>query len=163
TRGLVWIEDASNRDARFLRNRIRHEALPFLAQLCGADVVEPLCRSAGLKRGFVDGLARGGARGAGVRRGARGARAASLPWGGGAPPPPGAWAAGTRRGAAGGRAAAPRRRAAVPRPAGPRPPGAPARRGARLGSLAVERSGRWLRVGPAELPPLQPRSWPVPG
>jgi tRNA(Ile)-lysidine synthase len=31
-RGVVWREDASNRDPRFARNRIRHDLLPRLAQ-----------------------------------------------------------------------------------------------------------------------------------
>ena len=44
--GSRWVEDASNRDPRFLRNRIRHDVLPFLAELTGASVVEALCRSA---------------------------------------------------------------------------------------------------------------------
>jgi tRNA(Ile)-lysidine synthetase-like protein len=39
----------------------------------------------------------------------------------------------------------------------------PRRRSARLGRLAVERSGRRLRVGPAALSAVSPRSWPVPG
>src|SRR5262249_50230988 len=39
----------------------------------------------------------------------------------------------------------------------------PRRRAVRIGSLAVERSGRRLRVGPAELGALSTRAWPVPG
>jgi tRNA(Ile)-lysidine synthetase-like protein len=41
--------------------------------------------------------------------------------------------------------------------------GAPRRRAARLGRLAVERSGRRLRVGPVTLAAVGPRAWPVPG
>jgi tRNA(Ile)-lysidine synthetase-like protein len=37
------------------------------------------------------------------------------------------------------------------------------RRMVRLGGLAVERSGRWMRVGPAALPPLLPRRFVAPG
>ena len=40
---------------------------------------------------------------------------------------------------------------------------APRRRAARLGRLAVERSGRRLRVGPVALPALVARAWSVPG
>ena len=40
---------------------------------------------------------------------------------------------------------------------------APRRRAARLGRLAVERSGRRLRVGPVALSALAARVWPVPG
>jgi tRNA(Ile)-lysidine synthetase-like protein len=52
-RGLPWVEDASNRDARFLRNRIRHDLLPFMAERIGAPVVEALCRSAAAARALV--------------------------------------------------------------------------------------------------------------
>ena len=41
-------------------------------------------------------------------------------------------------------------------------PAIPATR-ARLGRLALERSGRWLRVGPRWLPALGEHAWPVPG
>src|SRR5687767_597607 len=41
---LPWIEDASNRDARFFRNRIRHQILPAIAGACEGDVVEALTR-----------------------------------------------------------------------------------------------------------------------
>ncbi|HYB71408.1 MAG TPA: tRNA lysidine(34) synthetase TilS, partial [Candidatus Bathyarchaeia archaeon] len=52
-RGLDWTEDPSNREPRFLRNRIRHDVLPFLAELTGTSVVEALCRSAALARRAV--------------------------------------------------------------------------------------------------------------
>ena len=39
-RGLSAAEDASNRDPRFLRARIRHDLLPFMAELTGGSVVE---------------------------------------------------------------------------------------------------------------------------
>ncbi|MGH7397553.1 MAG: tRNA lysidine(34) synthetase TilS, partial [Candidatus Rokuibacteriota bacterium] len=52
-RGLSWVEDPSNRDPRFLRNRIRHDLLPFMAELTGASVVEPLGRSAAAARAVV--------------------------------------------------------------------------------------------------------------
>ncbi|MGH7703357.1 MAG: tRNA lysidine(34) synthetase TilS, partial [Gemmatimonadales bacterium] len=56
----------------------------------------------------------------------------------------------TRRGAA---------QRAVRRLVGSGPP----RRGVRLGRLSIERSGRWLRVGPAALPALVAHRWEVPG
>jgi len=43
--GLTWREDSSNADGRFLRNRIRHELLPYL-ESCGQDIEERLCRTA---------------------------------------------------------------------------------------------------------------------
>ena len=52
-RGLAWVEDPSNRDPRFLRNRIRHDLLPFMAELTGASVVEALGRSAAAARAVV--------------------------------------------------------------------------------------------------------------
>jgi len=47
--GLPWIEDPTNRDPKFLRNRIRHEVLPLLASFQG-DVVPALVRTAALAR-----------------------------------------------------------------------------------------------------------------
>ena len=55
-RGLDWAEDASNRDPSIRRNRIRHEVLPYLAQVCGPAITESLCRSAALSRALVDDL-----------------------------------------------------------------------------------------------------------
>jgi tRNA(Ile)-lysidine synthase len=42
---LTWREDSTNREYRFLRNRVRHEVLPLLAQL-NPNIVDTLGRSA---------------------------------------------------------------------------------------------------------------------
>jgi tRNA(Ile)-lysidine synthase len=58
--GLPWIEDPSNRDVKFLRNRIRHELLPLLSASYRVDVVETLDRLARLCRdtvGAIEGVA----------------------------------------------------------------------------------------------------------
>jgi tRNA(Ile)-lysidine synthase len=55
--GLEWIEDPSNRDPRFTRNRIRHELMPELARL-NPDVVRALGRTARLARRTVEALER---------------------------------------------------------------------------------------------------------
>ncbi len=60
--GLTWVEDPSNRDPKFLRNRIRHDLLPFLAAAYNPQIAEALCRAAALVRGLVsevEGLAAG--------------------------------------------------------------------------------------------------------
>lgn len=44
--GLLPVEDPSNRDPRFLRNRVRHELLPLCQALAGRDVVPVLARQA---------------------------------------------------------------------------------------------------------------------
>jgi tRNA(Ile)-lysidine synthase len=46
--GLFPVEDPTNRDPAYLRNRIRHELLPMLCELAGRDVVPVLARQAGL-------------------------------------------------------------------------------------------------------------------
>ncbi len=43
---LKWREDASNLEAVAVRNRLRHEALPLLAEISGRDPVEALIRGA---------------------------------------------------------------------------------------------------------------------
>jgi len=40
------VQDPSNRDPRFLRNRVRSELVPFLSQLAGRDVVPVIARQA---------------------------------------------------------------------------------------------------------------------
>ncbi|HET7340988.1 MAG TPA: tRNA lysidine(34) synthetase TilS, partial [Methylomirabilota bacterium] len=54
--GVAWVEDPTNRDPKFLRNRIRHELLPLLAACCGPDVVPSLARVARLARETVHAL-----------------------------------------------------------------------------------------------------------
>lgn len=50
TMGLAVVHDPSNLDPRHLRNRVRHEVLPLLADLAGRDMVPLLCRQADLAR-----------------------------------------------------------------------------------------------------------------
>jgi len=47
-RGLAWREDATNADPAHLRNRVRHELLPYLASRFNPRVGEALAREAGL-------------------------------------------------------------------------------------------------------------------
>lgn len=51
--GLGWVEDPSNRDPKFLRNRIRHDLLPFLSGAYNPQIVEALCRAGALARDLV--------------------------------------------------------------------------------------------------------------
>jgi tRNA(Ile)-lysidine synthase len=51
--GVSWREDPTNRDPRFLRNRIRHELLPFLAAGFEPRIAEALCRAGALTRSLV--------------------------------------------------------------------------------------------------------------
>ncbi|MGA2804386.1 MAG: tRNA lysidine(34) synthetase TilS [Acidimicrobiales bacterium] len=46
--GLHPVEDPTNSDPAYLRNRIRHELIPVLCELAGRDVVPVLARQAGL-------------------------------------------------------------------------------------------------------------------
>jgi tRNA(Ile)-lysidine synthase len=46
TRGLRPVEDPSNGDPRFVRNRVRDELLPLMADIAGRDVVPLLVRTA---------------------------------------------------------------------------------------------------------------------
>jgi len=48
--GLEPVRDPSNHDARFLRNRVRHELLPLCSEIAGRDVVPILARQAELLR-----------------------------------------------------------------------------------------------------------------
>jgi tRNA(Ile)-lysidine synthase len=160
-RGLAWMEDASNRDPRFLRNRVRHDVLPFLERSVDPGIAAGLARSAGLVRALMDDLERAGARelprlgrqgGAGWVFGvadlralprevaAETLRAAAMSLG----------HSGAMRGA-GQRAL--RRLLAPDIPRGL----------VSAGGLAIEKSGRWLRVGRGRLADLEPREFAVPG
>jgi len=55
--GLVPVQDPSNTDPRFLRNRVRAELLPRCSELAGRDVVPVLARQADLLAGDADLLA----------------------------------------------------------------------------------------------------------
>ncbi len=46
--GLAVVDDPSNTDPRFTRNRVRHEVLPLLADVAGRDPVPLLARHAAL-------------------------------------------------------------------------------------------------------------------
>jgi tRNA(Ile)-lysidine synthase len=52
--GLEPVEDPSNADRRFRRNRVRHELLPLCAEVAGRDVVPVLARQALLLGGEAD-------------------------------------------------------------------------------------------------------------
>ena len=47
-RRLAWREDASNRDAAFLRNRVRHELIPFIEARFNPNLKRVLARTADL-------------------------------------------------------------------------------------------------------------------
>ena len=60
TLGVETVEDPSNDDPRFVRNRVRHELLPLLDDIAGRDVAPLLARTGDLVVGevaFLDELA----------------------------------------------------------------------------------------------------------
>ena len=160
-RGLAWAEDPSNRDPRFLRTRIRHDLLPFMAELTGASVVDALGRSAAAARAVVADLEER-ARADLARLATRDGAGWSLDVGALVERPLELAAEMLRQAAALLGETRPLR-GPTQRALRQLLAEAPRRRAARLGRLAVERSGRRLRVGPAALPTLVARAWPVPG
>jgi len=160
-RGLAWMEDASNRDPRFLRNRVRHDVLPFLERTVDPGIAAGLARSAGLVRALMDDL-----EGAGERELARLGRRGGAGWVFGIADLralPREIAAETLRAAAlslghsgamrGAGQRALRRLLAPDIPRGL----------VSAGGLVIEKSGRWLRVGRGRLADLEPREFVVPG
>jgi len=159
--GLPWVEDPTNQDPKFLRNRIRHELLPLLAEAYNPGIATALVRVASLARDAVGALDRVAAAelerlGAWEDRGvtlalgplralprqvaAEVLRQAAGRLGGRAPLR--AWA---HRGL--------RRVLATPAP----------RRPFRLGGVTLEVSGPRVRLALAPLPALEPREVSVPG
>lgn len=55
--GLEPIRDETNDDPRFVRNRVRHELLPLMAEISGRDPVPLLCRTADHTRALDDDVA----------------------------------------------------------------------------------------------------------
>ena len=55
---LSWVEDPTNRDPKFLRNRIRHELLPLLADSYSPEIASTLTRVSALARDTVAALDR---------------------------------------------------------------------------------------------------------
>ena len=158
--GIEWVEDATNRDPRFLRNRVRGDVLPFLAARLDPGIVARLGDGAARARALVAELERE-AQAALARLGVREADGIVLPAAALAAMPEelgaevlraaaAALGDGGSRRAAGERAL---RRALDPRRG----------RAGRIGRLVCERSGRWIRVGSAAGRELVERRWPVPG
>ena len=54
---LDVVDDPSNADPRFRRNRVRHEVLPLLDDVAGRDVAPLLARAAELQRRHIDAIA----------------------------------------------------------------------------------------------------------
>lgn len=160
-RGLSAAEDASNRDPRFLRARIRHDLLPFMAELTGGSVVEALARSAAAARAVVADL-EARARADLERLAARDPAGFVLDVGPLEAQPIELAAETIRQAAARLGETRPLRgpaQRALRRLLGE----APRRRAVRLGRLVVERSGRRLRVGPPDLLAVATRAWAAPG
>ena len=162
-RGLPWVEDATNRDPAFLRNRVRRDLVPFLAARWDADVVAALGRGAAVARALVDDLER--AAGAELDRLADGDAAAlviDVPAIRALPEDLAAEV--LRRAALRISPRGPALRAAAERAlrrvlAEPAP-----RRPVRLGRVRIERSGRRIRVGGPQAPEsVAERGWDVPG
>jgi tRNA(Ile)-lysidine synthase len=160
--GLGWLEDPSNLDPTFVRNRIRHELLPMLATAHDGDLVLALTRVAGRAREVVEALERMGALELDRLAREHGEDALTLPRSPLAALPPPVAAEVLRQAAArlGSRAPlrawAHRRLARVL--ASP-----PPRRAIRMGGVAIEVSGSLVRIGRAPSPSLPDRPVPVPG
>jgi tRNA(Ile)-lysidine synthase len=160
-RGLIAAEDSTNRDPRFLRSRIRHDLLPFMAELTGGSVVEALGRSAATARALMADL-EARARADLERLATRGPAGFTLDVARLEARPLELAAETIRQAAALLGETRPLRgpaQRALRRLLGE----TPRRRVVRLGRLVVERSGRRLRVGPPALPAVAGRAWPTPG
>jgi tRNA(Ile)-lysidine synthase len=159
--GLGWVEDPTNRDPKFLRNRVRHELLPLLATAYQGDVVPTLARLARRVREGVEALDHTAAAEL-ARLAVVEAAALTLPRRALAALPAPIAAETLRLAAARLGSRAPLRAWAhrgLRRVLAARPP----RRPFRLGGLQVEVSGDWIRVSAGPAPALAPRTLAVPG
>ena len=161
SRGLDWREDVTNRDPIFLRNRLRHDVLPHLSRALGSDVAAALCRSASLCRRLVTDL-EGHAEAELGRVATQGPTGFVLPVSE-LQAKPDELAAEVLFSAAAALGDVRPRRAAIHRAVRRLLRAETPRRAVKLGPLCVERSGKWLRVGPVRLPTLDRGALPVPG
>ncbi|HTO14059.1 MAG TPA: tRNA lysidine(34) synthetase TilS [Candidatus Binatia bacterium] len=159
--GIAWVEDPTNRDPKFRRNRIRHELLPLLAASYAPDVTEALARVARLARDAVNALDRA----ATIeldRLAIAQPDSLTLPRSALAALPASVAAEVLRQAAARLGSHAPLRawsHRGLRRVLAPTPP----RRPFRLGGVSVEVSGDRIRVGARPGPALPPRALAVPG
>jgi tRNA(Ile)-lysidine synthase len=158
---LTWVEDPTNRDPKFLRNRIRHELLPLLADSYSPGITGTLTRVSALARDTVAALD-GAAEIELERLGTFGAGAVTLPLPALRALPRQVAAEILRRAAErlGGRASLRawshrglKRTLALPAP----------RRPFTLGGVTIEVSGALARLALAPLPALAERPVSVPG
>ena len=158
---LPWVEDPSNADPKFFRNRVRHELLPLLGSAFDPEIVSRLAAVARAARQTVDTLEQVGAREL-ERLADRGQDGLTLSRAALADLPVAVAAEVLRAAAAGLGSRAPLRawgHRGLRRVLGP----TPLRRPFRLGGVVVEVSGHRVRVAAAPLPPLPARMLHVPG
>ena len=159
--GLAWVEDATNQDHRFLRNRVRHDLLPYLRDAYDPAIVDSLCRGAAVARALVVDL-EARARAELARLARREADALILDVQDLRRLPHDLAAETLRMAAAEQGAAGPLRASAQRALARLLGPG-PVRRPAKIGRVRIDRSGRFVRVGGRVPAPVAPRRFPVPG
>jgi tRNA(Ile)-lysidine synthase len=159
--GLPWVEDLSNEDPKFFRNRVRHELLPLLGAVYEPDIVARLAAVSRAARRSVDELEETAAREL-DRLAERSPAAVTLSRAALAGLPPGVAAEVLRRAAATLGSRAPLRawgHRGLRRVLAPTPP----RRPFRLGGVSVDVSGDRVRVDCAPLPALVSRVIDTPG
>jgi len=158
---LPWVEDPSNDDRKFFRNRVRHELLPRLGAVYEPDIVAHLVALARAARRSVDDLEEMAAREL-DRLAERSPAAATLSRAALADLPPGVAAEVLRRAAATLGSRAPLRawgHRGLRRVLAPTAP----RRPFRLGGVSVDVSGDRVRVSRTPPPALAPRMIDTPG
>jgi len=159
--GLPWLEDPSNREVRFFRNRVRHSIMPRLSEAAGGDVVAHLGRLARRAREAIDALDRVAA--AELERLVRAADGALVLSRSALSALPRPIAAEVLRSAAARLGSRAPLRAWGHRGLRRVLADTPPRRPFRLGGVLVEVSGDRVRVGGTPAPALVPRDLTVPG